>query len=235
MQLTEKQKSEGWRIVKFGDVAQNIIERYQPLEGDESIFIGLEHIESKNLRIASWGSKTVLKSQTIRFKKGDILFPKRNTYLKRIAIAPIDGIGSGDLIVVRPTKNNYMLDGLLKFIMQSNSFFEHVIANSSGSLSKRTKFKSLIDFQFPLPPRTRQERIVKLLQRVENVRKYNNNSQANFTQAKRIITQNILKSDYRKVLLRNIAEVITSSVNKKIYYRPISCSVMQLHGCLFKQ
>jgi len=34
MQLTEKQKSEGWRIVKFGEIAKNISKRVDPNSTD---------------------------------------------------------------------------------------------------------------------------------------------------------------------------------------------------------
>lgn len=216
MQLTEKQKSEGWSIVKFGDVAQEVkASTKDPLSKGIERYIGLEHIDPESLRLARWGS--IAKDNptfTKKFSAGDILFGRRRAYLKKAAVAEFDGICSGDIIVIAP-KGDILVPDLLPFIVQSEPFFDWAVKHSAGGLSPRTKFKSLAEFEFPLPPHNRQEEIVKLLQGIEDVRKDNNNSQTNFVKVKRVIIQNILKSDYKNMSLRDIAEVIASPVSKK--------------------
>ncbi len=216
MRLTKKQKAEGWRIVKFGDVAQEIkaSTKDPPSEGIE-FYIGLEHIDPKSLRLARWGSIAEdSPAFTKKFSAGDILFGRRRAYLKKAAVADFDGICSGDIIVIAP-KGDALVQDLLPFIVQSKPFFDWAVKHSAGGLSPRTKFKSLAEFEFPLPPRPRQEEILKLLQRIEDVRKNNNDRQINFTQVKRAVIQNILKSDYKNMSLREVSDVIASPVNKK--------------------
>jgi len=167
MQLTEKQKSEGWCIVKFGDVAQEVKgSTKDPLAEGIDRYIGLEHIDTESLRLARWGSIAEDNPTfTKKFSAGDILFGRRRAYLKKAAIADFDGVCSGDIIVIAP-KGKALIPDLLPFIVQSEPFFDWAIKHSAGGLSPRTKFKSLAEFEFPLPPRPRQDEILDAIKKI---------------------------------------------------------------------
>ena len=165
--LSKKQIWDGWQMVRFGDVAKNSIERVSPEPEDSNTFIGLEHLVPGNLRINNFGSRTDLKAQALRIKKGDILFPKRNTHLRRVAISPHDCVGSADFIVIQPQKKDWFVAGLLKFIMQTDHFHDFAISNSAGSLSKRTKWKVLVGYEFPLPPIEIQKKALTYFKKLE--------------------------------------------------------------------
>ncbi|MBF4318251.1 restriction endonuclease subunit S, partial [Vibrio anguillarum] len=94
------------------------------------------------------------------FKKGHILFGKRRPYLKKAAIAEFDGICSGDIIVMEPKLVNREL---FPYVVQSDSFWHWAIQTSSGSLSPRTKYKSLAEYEFKLPNDKEQQRVVSVL------------------------------------------------------------------------
>lgn len=162
MQLTEKQKSEGWRIVKFGEIAKSVSKRVNPTIEDSEKYIGLEHLESGKLDISVWGSEVPLKGQKLQMKKGDILFGKRNAYLKRVSIAPIDGIFSAHGMILNAC-GKLILEDYLPYLMQSNMFMERAIAISEGSLSPTIKWKTLARQSFPLPPIPLQKEYLKLL------------------------------------------------------------------------
>jgi type I restriction enzyme S subunit len=53
--------------------------------------------------------------------------------------------------------------------MLSEAFHDFAIANSAGSLSKRTKWKLIAEFEFPLPPIERQKEILEVLEKLEEV------------------------------------------------------------------
>ncbi len=167
MRLTKKQKAEGWRIVKFGDVADQISKRVNPTAEDSDRYIGLEHLDSGSIRISKWGADIVLKGQKLEMKKGDILFAKRNAYLKRVAVAPFDGIFSAHGMVLRP-KGDLIIHGFLPFFMQSGLFMNRAIAISEGSLSPTIKWKTLARQEFPLPPRPRQEEMLEVFEKIED-------------------------------------------------------------------
>jgi type I restriction enzyme, S subunit len=58
---------------------------------------------------------------------------------------------------------------LLPFIVQSDMFFDWAEKTSSGSLSPRTKWKALAEFEFPLPPLNRQKEILEVLENIKIV------------------------------------------------------------------
>ncbi len=136
------------------------------IEGIER-YIGLEHIDPESLRLARWGSIAEDNPTfTKKFSAGDILFGRRRAYLKKAAVAEFDGICSGDIIVIAP-KGDILVPELLPFIIQSEPFFDWAVKHSAGGLSPRTKFKSLAEFEFPLPSRTRQEKMLEIFEEFE--------------------------------------------------------------------
>lgn len=151
-------------MVKFGDVVKDVKESEKnPLDVGLDRYIGLEHIEPDNLHIKQWGDLNEDEvSFTKRFRKGQVLFGKRRAYQRKVAVAEFDGICSSDILTFEP-KNNDLLPELLPFIVQSDSFFEHALDTSSGSLSPRTRWSQLKEFEFSLPPKDEQRRIAKLL------------------------------------------------------------------------
>jgi len=153
-----------WIKVAFGDVVRLSRERSNdPLADGLERFVGLEHIEPGNLRIRSWGHISDGTTFTNVFHPGQVLFGKRRAYQRKVAVADFTGVCSGDIYVLEP-KNEHLLPELLPFVCRSDGFFEHAIATSAGSLSPRTNWKSLAEFEFALPPMEQQRRIVEVLQ-----------------------------------------------------------------------
>ena len=167
IELSEQQKKDGWQIVKFGEIAENISVRINPEPEDAKKYVGLAHLESGSLRVSRWGSDVILKGQKLKMKKGDILFAKRNAYLKRVAIAPFDGIFSAHGMVIRPIGEK-IVHRLLPFLMQSDLFMNAAIRISEGSLSPTIKWKTLSIQEFPLPPTSRQKEILEVLEKLED-------------------------------------------------------------------
>ncbi len=168
VKLTEKQIKDGWQIVKFEEIAREVkITRKTPVEDGLEFYIGLEHLDPQSLRITRKGNIVEDNpSFTRRFTAGQILFGKRRAYQRKAAIADFDGICSGDIIVIEEMPGK-IIPGLLPFIVQSDAFFDWAVQTSSGSLSPRTKWKSLAEFEFPLPPIERQKEILEVLEKVE--------------------------------------------------------------------
>ncbi|AKK51291.1 TPA: restriction endonuclease subunit S [Escherichia coli] len=139
------------RNVTFGDLAEQVMVRISPTSDDAKHFIGLEHLKSGYFYVHDWGADVELKTQAFKVKCGEIIFSRRNTYLKRVSVSPINGICSADAMVIKSRKNNYLLDGYLPHLMQSTSFMEKVIANSAGSLSSRIKWSDLNKLEVNIP------------------------------------------------------------------------------------
>lgn len=151
----------GWRNVKFGDVVRLSKARSQdPLAEGIERYVGLEHLEPGDLRIRSWGSVADGVTFTSVFQPGQVLFGKRRAYQRKVAVADFSGVCSGDIYVLETKNAQVLLPELLPFICQTDAFFDHAVGTSAGSLSPRTNWTSLADFEFALPPIDEQLRVV---------------------------------------------------------------------------
>jgi len=162
--MSEKTLKPGWRQVKFGDVVRLAKARSQdPLASGIERYVGLEHLEPGDLRIRSWGNVADGVTFTNVFQPGQVLFGKRRAYQRKVAVADFSGVCSGDIYVLEAKDAQVLLPDLLPFICQTDAFFDHAVGTSAGSLSPRTNWTSLADFEFGLPPMDEQKSLVKLL------------------------------------------------------------------------
>ena len=151
----------GWRRVKFGDVVRLHKETCKnPTAEGIDRYIGLEHLEPGDLRIRSWGDVSDGTTFTSRVRPGQVLFGKRRAYQRKVAVADFDAICSGDIYVFESANPERLLPDLLPFLCQTDSFFEHAVGTSAGSLSPRTNWTSLAEYEFALPPMEEQRLMV---------------------------------------------------------------------------
>jgi type I restriction enzyme S subunit len=161
---------EGWTSVRFGDVVRLSTERCtDPFAQGIERYVGLEHLEPGDLRISSWGNVADGVTFTNRFRPGQVLFGKRRAYQRKVAVAEFDGICSSDIYVFEPADDRLLPD-LLPFICQTDGFFEHALKTSAGSLSPRTNWSSLADYEFDLPPIEEQRRQAVIAATVDRTR-----------------------------------------------------------------
>lgn len=146
--------------VKFGDVVQLNRDRYaNPLEEGIERYVGLEHIEPEDLRIRRWGTVADGTTFTNLFRPGQVLFGKRRAYQRKVAVADFTGVCSGDIYVFESKDPSVLLPELLPFVCQTDGFFDHAVGTSAGSLSPRTNWTQLAQYEFALPPLDEQRRI----------------------------------------------------------------------------
>ncbi len=151
-------------LVKFGDVVRNanLVERDAAAAGLKRI-VGLEHMEPENLHIRRWDSPGDASSFSRKFVQGQTLFGKRRAYQRKVAFAEFDGICSGDILTFEPVDPKILLPELLPFICKTDKFFDYALGTSAGSLSPRTSWGALKNFEFPLPPLAEQKRLAEIL------------------------------------------------------------------------
>lgn len=155
----------GWRRVKFGQVVRLVTNRCDPVQAGIERFVGLEHLEPGDLRIRSWGEVADGTTFTNRFSPGQVLFGKRRAYQRKVAVPDFEGVCSGDIYVLESANPDRLLPELLPFLCQTDAFFEHAVGTSAGSLSPRTNWTSLAEYEFALPPPEEQRLIWQLLTR----------------------------------------------------------------------
>jgi len=210
----------GWKMVKFGEVVKNanLVERDPEANGIERI-VGLEHIDPENLHVRCWNSVVDGTSFTRKFVPGQTLFGKRRAYQRKVAYAEFDGICSGDILTFEPKSKKVLLPELLPFICQSDAFFDHALDTSAGSLSPRTSWTALKDFEFPLPPIEEQKRIAEILWAADEALEQFSNASEKLQQTRetylRGLSSNGAAKKWKVTKLSKCFEIVSGQVDPK--------------------
>lgn len=138
---------------------------------DLTRYVKGEHMGSEDIHLREWGELTdeYLGPAFIRyFEEGDILYGSRRTYLKKVVVAPFEGITSNTTFVIKA--NESKIDKrLLPHIMLSDDFTDHSIKNSKGSVNPYVNWKDLANYEFLLPPKEEQAKLAELLWAMDEV------------------------------------------------------------------
>ena len=215
-----------WKKYKFDEVCRQVNEATKDpqAEGLDHV-IGLEHIEPNNLHITQWDTLEKETTFTRKFRKGQVLFGRRRAYQRKVAYAEFDGICSGDILVFEAIED-VLLPELLPFLIQSEGFFQKALATSAGSLSPRTKFKDLADYEFLLPPKAEQKHLAELLWAADEVvekekrerealKVFKNRQMSYLLNGHQHIQNNGKPDGWERLTISDLGIVSTSSVDKK--------------------
>jgi type I restriction enzyme S subunit len=220
-----------WTKVTLAQCCKEIAQRIDnPSESGFERFVGLEHLETGETSIQHWGSTDDVTSSMKLFKTGDVIVARRNVYLRRAARADFDGVCSGDGIVLRGNPE-ICLPELLSFLLNTDNFWNYVISQADGTMSKRITVNRLMAYEFTLPPLEEQRRIAEALMTLEQTEQGYLGITELSTQVYRSVLDNFFGHDFkargehaptssRGLLwpvnkLGNLAEIRFSNVDKK--------------------
>lgn len=141
--------------VNLGDCAQLIKSRVDTEEALEDSYVSTDNMLPNRGGI-KFGDSNLPKSETVNdYQKGDILVSNIRPYFKKIWFADRDGTRSGDVLCFR-ARNVGILDEYLYCVLQSDSFFNYVVATSKGTKMPRGDKKAILNYEFDLPSREEQ-------------------------------------------------------------------------------
>ncbi|MCI6752343.1 MAG: restriction endonuclease subunit S, partial [Selenomonas bovis] len=154
---------ESWEWVRLGEVStygqkinKIVVENMKP----DMWLLDMEDIEKGTGRIIR---HKLVKSSMIRgdkavFHKGDLLYSKLRPYLKKILIAPEDGICTSELVPFQVYQGINPLYAI--WWLHSPSVDQKVNTASYGVKMPRVGKETMINLLLPLPPLAEQHRIV---------------------------------------------------------------------------
>ena len=141
----------GWREGTLGEVAENPRRGIQPDEIKSSTpYIGLEHMPRRCIALSEWGHADELESNKFEFERGEILFGKLRPYFHKVGVAPVDGVCSTDILVVRPKSPEWF--GFVLGHVSSVELVNHTSAASTGTKMPRASWNDIARFEVALPP-----------------------------------------------------------------------------------
>lgn len=144
-------------VLRLDELAANIREAVSPdsLDSDE-LYVGLEHVPRKLVWLSEWESASSVGSSKNRFRRGDILFGKLRPYFHKVVSAPISGVCSTDILVLRP--RNDSLAGFVMAAASSDPVVARATETSEGTRMPRTKWTDLssVSVAWPGEPTAQQ-------------------------------------------------------------------------------
>lgn len=206
MKVNDTDKST-WQTVRFGDVVREVRETEpDPLAKGITRYVGLADLDPDSLQLKRWSEIADGETTFTRlFRQGQILFGRRRAYQRKAAVAPFDGICSGDIIVME-AKRGKLLPELLPFLIHTDGFFDYAIQTSAGSLSPRTKWTHLAKYEFALPPLDEQRRMAEVLWASEEAKREYHNA-LNVLEKTKLIVLRYMFGEQSKIRLATIGEI----------------------------
>lgn len=116
------------------------------LVSDEN-YISFEHMPKGSIALETWETQDGLASAKSRFAEGDILFGKLRPYFKKIGIAPIGGVCSNDILVLRP--NTKAATAVVSMVASSDALIEQVSSAATGTRMPRASWKDVSSWPMP--------------------------------------------------------------------------------------
>lgn len=145
-------------LIPLGEFAENIKDnaKVEDLKYFDH-YVGLEHIPKKSIALSEWGRPDELESNKSIFTENDILFGKLRSYFHKVVFAPIKGVCSTDILVIRPKRKEWFSFCLFWFF--NKDLVEYSDLGSGGTRMPRTNWEILSSYQIPRPDYKRIEQL----------------------------------------------------------------------------
>ncbi len=166
---------ENWKWTRLGNVTtynqpKSKVSKDKISAGTWSL--DLEDIEKDTGRIVAFvaTSNRKISGEKTLFQKGQILYSKLRPYLRKMLIAPADGICSSEIVPF----DCYCIDVRYMVTVLKSPYIDAIVNEASyGVKMPRVGTDTMINLLLPLPPLAEQERIVtkldSLLSFVDNI------------------------------------------------------------------
>jgi type I restriction enzyme S subunit len=149
--LDDEGKPEGWESGTLGAVATAKNEGVDPSTiSPDTPYIGLEHMPRGSVALTDWEGAGKVTSNKAAFAVGDFLFGKLRPYFHKVGIAPVPGICSTDIVVVRPKTAAW--SGFVIACISDDDFVAYTDKTSTGTKMPRTSWSIMAKYPLAQPP-----------------------------------------------------------------------------------
>ena len=220
--MSAKSLKPGWKMVKFGDVVRQCKESVDRDNNPFERYVEGGHMESEDIHIHRWGEfgvDYVGPAFHRIFRKRQVLYGSRRTYLKKVAVADFDGITANTTFVCETRNQDVFMQELLPFLMLTDTFTEYSIRESKGSTNPYINWPDIAKYGFPLPPLDEQKRIAEILWAADEVVEQFANASEKLQRTRetylRGLTSNGVSKKWKVTKLSDCFEIVSSQIDPK--------------------
>jgi len=138
-----------WIETTLGEITAPSRERAIGREFPDVPFVGLEHVQPQTMRLLGHGRGSDIRSSSVRFYKGDVLYGKMRPYLNKVWVAEFDGLCSAEFFVF--SRFAELNNEFLAIRLNANDFVDFANSQVSGE-RPRINFEKVSQFPILLPP-----------------------------------------------------------------------------------
>lgn len=165
-------EKKNWNEVSIGFIADEISEKVlSPKKSGCEKFVRPEDLETGELFIKKYRSPEDVGSGKF-CHTGDIIFARRSVsvsqFKRRASLLTFDAVCSDELTVIREKKKE-SIPGFLNLVLNTTKLWDFAISKSVGSVSKRIKWEDLSQYNFLLPSKPEQEKILSAFLNIEQL------------------------------------------------------------------
>jgi type I restriction enzyme S subunit len=146
----------------ISDLVDPVAEKQMADPSKPQPYIGLEHIPEKAIAVGPIGYTSNIRGMCVRFCEGDILFGKLRPNLRKCVRAPVNGLGSTEILVLRAKPEAD--PGFAAHVLRSEGVFSVAERLTEGTRMPRTSWKTVSDIRVFAPEgRAAQKLIAEIL------------------------------------------------------------------------
>lgn len=138
----------------LADVADRVREPVRPIAlRADTPYIGFEHVPRRSAALYEWGRVDGVTDTKLRFRAGDTLFGALRPNLHKVVPAPMDGVTSTEMFVVRARDDawRWFVYGHLS----ADATIAHASASADGTRMPRARWEDLCRLRVVIPPQAR--------------------------------------------------------------------------------
>ncbi len=135
-------------LVPFAEVAQRVTDRVKVSEmKPDAPYLGLEHFGTAGTGLVGRGTTASVKSASLAFMPGDVLYGKLRPYFRKVARPGFAGVCSGEIWVLRPSGGHSA--AVVYATAHSQAFSDLATAGSGGTKMPRADWRQMAKFPTP--------------------------------------------------------------------------------------
>jgi len=159
--MSASTRSGTWAATRLSTIARVIRRRVKPQDHPELPFVGMDNVEAHTMRLLGTVPSSTMKSASVHFRPGDVLYGRLRPYLNKVYVPDFEGLASAEFIPL--TTPGGVVPEFLQYRINAADFVAYASQLDEGD-RPRVDYDQIAAFEVELPPSGEQRRIVEAIE-----------------------------------------------------------------------